>query len=109
AFAAVARWLQQSRIRLKQAMYLHRIVPRLSQRVGLYHPSPLGVEHGPVTVDLGQRLRLPVLDLEDQDSPVRVQDDKVGMSVTGANGDVVPAQVIVFQLVLKALREAPLA
>ena len=84
-------------------MDFHRVIPGLSQRIGLDHTSTLGIQHRALPVDLGQGLRLPVLDLKDQYSAVGMQDDEVGMSVTGSDRYVVPAHVIVFELVLKTL------
>src|SRR5690606_31574225 len=109
AFATVTCWLQESRIGLEKTMDLHRVIPRLSQGIGFDHASPLSVEHSPITVDFRQCLRFPVLDFQDQDSAVGVQDNEVGVPVTGTDGYVVPAKVIVFQLVFEALREAPFA
>lgn len=52
---------------------------------------------------------LPVLDFENQQAAARMQDDEVGMAVGRADGDVVPAQVVVFKFGFEALGEAAFA
>lgn len=52
---------------------------------------------------------LPVLDLEDEDAATRMKHDEVRIAGLGANRDVAPAEVIVFQQLFQPLGEAPLA
>jgi hypothetical protein len=63
-------------------------------------------------VRFGDRLdgvRLPVLYFQDQQAALGMQDDEIGMTVRGTDRNVVPTQVIRFELGFEALREPPLA
>ena len=106
AGAFVARRVAQRRVLLQQADDLHRVVARLAQRVGFGHPAPFGIDDGAVAVDLRQGVRLPVLDLQHQEPAGRVQHHEVRMPVARPDGHVVPAQVLVIELVVQTRREA---
>jgi len=51
----------------------------------------------------------PVLDLEDQQAAAGVEDQEVGVAMLWADGDVVPAEVVVFEELAEAGSEAALA
>jgi hypothetical protein len=60
-------------------------------------------------VRVPDRLPLPVLDLEDQQPPAGVKDHEVRVPVLRADRDVVPAEVVVFEVTAQAGSKAPLA
>ena len=60
-------------------------------------------------VRVPDRLPLPVLDLEDQQPPAGVKDHEVRVPVLRADRDVVPAEVVVFEVAAQAGGKAPLA
>jgi len=55
------------------------------------------------------RFQPPVLGLQDQHTAPRVQHHEIGLRLLWAHGHVVPEQVIVFELLLQAFGQAPLA
>src|SRR6185369_9668866 len=68
-----------------------------------------GGEGEVLRVGLEDGVEGPVLDLKDQQSAAGVEDQEVGMAVLRADGDVVPAEVVVFEELAEACREAALA
>jgi hypothetical protein len=63
----------------------------------------------PAPVSIADGLEAPVLDLQHQDAAGGVEDQEVGMLMARADGDVVPAEVVIFQQGAKALGEAAFA
>lgn len=48
----------------------------------------------------------PVLGFEDEQAAAGVENDEIGVRLLGADGDVVPDQVVVIELLLQAFGEA---
>jgi len=68
-----------------------------------------GGEGEVLRVGLEDGVEGPVLDLEDQQSAAGVEDQEVGVAVLRADGDVVPAEVVVFEELAEAGGKAALA
>lgn len=72
-------------------------------------PGAAGGEGEVLGVGLEDGVEGPVLDLEDQQAAAGVEDQEVGMAVLRTDGDVVPAEVVVFEELAEAGGEAALA
>lgn len=105
----VALLTDEGRIPLQQLDHSVGIDAGLLEGIGGALEARGRDEHGAELVDALQVLQLPVLDLQHQDAAARVQDQEVGMRAAGADGHVVPEQVVVLELGLQALGQAAFA
>ena len=70
-----------------------RIADCLGNTFGQDFPRPLA--------GLANRVQMPILDFEDQQSAAWVKHDEVGVRALGADGHVIPEQIVVIELLLK--------
>ncbi|MCY1535241.1 hypothetical protein D9M68_706360 [compost metagenome] len=101
--------LHQLRVALQRIHHLVRVLPGLLQRVGNGLGAELAVDVPGLFVGLDQGGEPEVLHLQDQDAPARVHDDKVRVLVLGADGHVVPEQVVGIELVFQPFGGAAFA
>ena len=87
----------------------HGIGPGLLEGIGLLLEPVIGQQADRGPVDPLDLVPLPVLDLQHQQAAAGVQQDEVRMPLAWTERDVVPAQVVVLELVDQALGEAALA
>ena len=96
-------------VALQNANYSVSVLAGLFERIEDVLESARGKDR---RVGLGYRLdgvRLPVLYFQDQKATMGMQHDEIGMAVRRTDRNVVPTQVIRFELGFKALREPSLA
>ena len=99
----------QLRVALQKVADFVGVLPGLFERVGDALEAVGGQDAGALAVDFPDGVELPVLDLEHQQAAARVENDEVGMHVARAERYVVPEQPVVFELLLEAVGQAPLA
>ena len=92
--------VHELRVALQRADHLVGVLARLLQRVGNSLGAGVGVDDPGLPVDLDQRGKPVILDLQNQDAPARVHDHEIGVLVPGAYRHVVPEQVIGVQFLL---------
>jgi hypothetical protein len=90
-------------ISLEQVDERRRVGPRLLEGIGLLLEPPVGQQAHRRAVDALDLVPLPVLYLQDQQAPARVQQDEVRMPLAWTERDVVSAQVVVLQLLDQAV------
>ena len=101
--------VHQLRIGLHQVHQFHRVVPNLAHRAAVGHAAMRRLQLHLVEVRRDQGLPLPVFHFQQQHTPARTEDHEVGLAGLGADGDVMPDDVIVFQAALKLMQDTALA
>ena len=84
------------------------ILPRLFERVLDRHLAARRDQGKALPIGRADRALLPVLDLEDQEPAARMKNDEIRMPHRRPERHVVPAEVIVFELLDQPLRQPPL-
>lgn len=90
---------------------LHRVgvLPRLLPRTRHHLVPGAGIDGEAHRVHVADRIQVPILDLERQHATARMQDQEIGMLVPRADGEVEPAEVVVFKQGAQAVGKAALA
>lgn len=78
----------------------------LEERIGLSLEPVLGMQPNFVGCYRFQGGQLPVLDLQHQDAAARMEHDEIRIAGLGADRNVAPAEVVVFEQFFQALGEA---
>ena len=99
----------QSRITLKQIRHCMSVLPSLLHRIRYALLPSIDEKIDDVSVDRTNAVQLPILDFDDQHSPSRMEDKKIGVHIPTAYGYIVPTEVVIFEMRLQASREAPLS
>ncbi len=84
------------------------VAPSLLHRAGDLLEAIVGHDGGGLSGDPLDSIKAPVLDFQDQHPATRMQNDKIRMQTPLANGHVVPAQVVIFQMTFHPLSKTPL-
>ncbi len=86
------------------------VLPRLRDGVGDGLAGTAGeFELGVAVVEAAKRGELPVFDLYDEEAARRMEDDEIRMLPGGAERNVVPAEIVVFEMGLQPLAETSFA
>ncbi len=93
----------QLRIAFQFVEHREHILPRLFLRIEHMLDALVGQDRRVLLVDAVDGIELPVLDLQHQQAPARMKHHEVRVLGALADGDVVPAQVVVFQFVVQAV------
>ncbi len=94
--------LPQMRVPRQHVDYAVGVAPRLLQRMRFGHHAVVCQQRDIRLADLLQRVWLPVLDLEKEQSPRRMKNDEIGVTALPAYGNVVPDKIIILQQFFQA-------
>jgi hypothetical protein len=94
---------------LQKLRYAMRVLPGLLKWIRRPNLFTLGVKRRTDFVDRAKVPELPVLDLDDQQATTRMKNQEVRVLMRGTYRNVVPADVVIFQVRLEPPREAALA
>jgi hypothetical protein len=83
--------------------HLVRVVPGLLDRVRNDLGRALSQDLASLLVGGADRLQAPVLDFDHEQPAAWMQHDEIGMGVSGADGYVVPDEIVVIELLLQTL------
>ena len=100
--------MHQLRVALQCFDHLVGVLPRLLQWAGNGLGARIAVDFPGLLVGADEGGEAKVFDFQNQDAPARVHDHKVWVLVFGADGHVVPQQVIGIELELQPLAHASL-
>lgn len=85
------------------------VAARLFKRAFDGEDAPVGMDAEVRLVSPFDAVRLPILHFENQQAAPGMEDDEIGMPRRRPEGDVVPAEIVVFELGLQTLRQSALA
>lgn len=98
--------LAQQRVLFQQQVDFEDVGAGLQQGIGDGLEAVLGMQPHLARGDGFQGGQLPVLDLQHQDAATRMQYDEIRIARLGADRDVAPAEVVVFEQFFQAFGEA---
>ena len=101
--------MHQLRITLQRVDDLNSAMPRLCQGVHHHLHRSVGDDLPYLTRGTTHRLQSPVFGFQDQQPTPWMQNDEIGVGLLWTNGDVVPEQVVVFELLFEPLGQSALA
>ena len=101
--------LHQLGVTLQSVDELVGVLPRLFQRIGNAFRHTIGNDFPRLFVDLVDGGQTPVFYLQNQNAAPGVQHHKVRVQMLGANGHVVPQQIVIIKLLLQALGQSRFA
>ena len=97
---------QHLRVLLQPVHHLNHALTRLLQRVGYLFQAIGHLQLCLMLIQPNQRFRLPILNLNKQQTTGRVQNNKIGVAALASDRNVVPHQIIVFEQVFQGVEQS---